>query len=191
MQMTNSKTSYGLVPQAVHWLTVIFIVVGWLLGNFMDDFPKSARPSALFVHMTLGQCVIALLVLRLGWRIADPPPPLEQTRFGPVLEKLARLSHYVLYALLLAVPSLGIVLQLKRGNVLPIAGVWNVASPWPADRAIARLLLRAHEYLADALIVLAGVHAAAALTHHWIFGDRTLARMLPGRGERWWARLAK
>lgn len=191
MQITNSRTSYGLVPQAVHWLTVIFIVVGWLLGTFMDDFPKSARPSALLVHMTLGQCVIALLVLRLAWRIADPPPPLEKTRFGPLLEKVARLSHYVLYALLLAVPFLGIVVQLKRGNALPIVGVWTVASPWPADRAIAKVVLRAHEYLADALIVLAGVHAAAALTHHWIFGDRTLARMLPGWRERQSAQVAK
>jgi cytochrome b561 len=37
-----------------------------------------------------------------------------------------------------------------------------------------------HEYLANALVILAGLHAAAALTHHWIFHDRTLTRMLPG-----------
>lgn len=181
MQITNSKNAYGLGPQAVHWLTVIFVVVGWLLGTFMDDFPRSARPSALFVHMTLGQCVVALLVLRLAWRTVDPPPPPEKTRFGPLLERIARLNHSILYGLLLAVPLLGIAVQLKRGHALPIVGVWTIASPWPADRVISRLLLRAHEYLANALVVLAGVHAAAALTHHWIFGDRTLARMLPGR----------
>jgi cytochrome b561 len=180
MQWGNSQARYGAVPQTIHWLTVIFIGVGWLLGWFMDDFSKAARPFVLFTHMTLGQFVIALLVIRLIWRFADPPPPPEKTRFGRLHEVAAKLSHYALYALLLAVPFAGIVVQLKRGNALPIFGLWNFTSPWPADRSVARSVLRAHEYLANALVLLAGVHATAALMHHWLLRDRTLMRMLPG-----------
>jgi cytochrome b561 len=180
MQLGNSDARYGVIPQTIHWLTVIFIAIGWLLGWFMDDFPKSARPIVLLAHMTLGQFIIALLVIRLVWRFADPPPPPEKTRFGRLHEVAAKLSHYALYLLLLAVPFAGIVVQLKRGNALPIFGVWNFTSPWPADRATARSVLRAHEYLANALVLLAGVHAAAALMHHWLWRDRTLVRMLPG-----------
>jgi cytochrome b561 len=180
MQLGNSNARYGAIPQTIHWLTVIFIAVGWLLGWFMDDFPKAARSFALLAHMTLGQFVIALLVIRLAWRFADPPPPPEKTRFGPLHELGAKLSHYALYLLLLAVPFAGIVVQLKRGEALPIFGVWNFVSPWPADRATARSVVRAHEFLANALVLLAGVHAAAALMHHWYFRDRTLVRMLPG-----------
>jgi len=180
MQLGNSDARYGAVPQAIHWLTVTFIAVAWPLGWFMDDFSKSARPFVLLAHMTLGQLVIALLVIRLIWRFADPPPPPEKTRFGRMHEVAAKLSHYALYVLLLAVPFAGIVVQLKRGSTLPIFGLWNFASPWPADRATARSVLRAHEYLANALVLLAGVHAAAALMHHWFFRDRTLVRMLPG-----------
>jgi cytochrome b561 len=77
------------------------------------------------------------------------------------------------------VPFVGIIVQLKRGNTLPIFGVWNFTSPWPADRATARSALQAHEYLANALVLLAGIHAVAALMHHWLFCDRTLVRMLP------------
>jgi cytochrome b561 len=180
MQLGNSDARYGVFPQTIHWLTVIFIAVGWLLGSFMDDFPKAARPIVLLAHMTLGQFVIALLVVRLVWRFADPPPPPEKTRFGRLHEVAAKLSHYTLYALLLAVPFAGIVVQLKRGNALPIFGLWNFISPWPADRATARSVLLAHEYLANALMLLAGIHAAAALIHHWLLRDRTLVRMLPG-----------
>jgi cytochrome b561 len=179
MQLGNSDARYGVIPQTIHWLTVIFIAVGWLLGWFMDDFPKAARPIVLLAHMTLGQFVIALLVIRLVWRFADPPPLPEKIRFGRLHEIAAKLSHYALYALLLAVPFVGIIVQLKRGNALPIFGVWNFTSPWPADRATARSALRAHEYLANALVLLAGVHAAAALMHHWLLRDRTLVRMLP------------
>jgi cytochrome b561 len=180
MQLGNSTARYGAIPQTIHWLTVIFIAVGWLLGWFMDDFPKAARPAALLVHMTLGQFVVVLLVIRLAWRFADPPPPPEKTRFGPLQELGAKLSHYVLYLLLLAVPFAGIVVQLKRGNALPIFGIWNFTPPWPADRPTARSVLRAHDFLANALVLLAGVHAAAALMHHWLLRDRTLVRMLPG-----------
>jgi cytochrome b561 len=93
----------------------------------------------------------------------------------------SKLSHYTLYALLVAVPFVGIIVQLKRGNAVPIFGLWDVASPWPTDRALARSVLGVHEYLANALLILAGIHAVAALIYHYAFGDRTLARMLPGK----------
>jgi cytochrome b561 len=78
------------------------------------------------------------------------------------------------------VPLLGVIVQLKRGNPLPIFGFGEFASPWPNDRAAARTVLSIHAFCADALLILAGVHAVAALVHHYVFRDRTLARMLPG-----------
>jgi cytochrome b561 len=181
MQLANSKTRYGAAPQLIHWLTALFVIVGWLLGQFGDDLPKGAvRAFGLLAHMTLGECVVALLVIRLGWRFANPPPPPEPNPFGPLVTAAATLSHYTLYALLIVVPLAGMMVQLKRGHDLPIFGLWDFGSPWPADRAIARSALIAHHYLANALLILAGVHAGAAIVHHWLWHDRTLARMLPG-----------
>jgi len=181
MQLTNTGTRYGAGPQVLHWLTVVFVVVGWLLGQFGDVLPKGPpRAFGLWAHMTLGECVVLLLIARLAWRVGNRPPPAEPTRFGRVLEIAAKVSHFALYALLVIVPFVGIIVQLKRGNALPVLGLWNVASPWPADRSFARSALGAHEFLANALLILAGVHAAAALVHHYALRDRTLTRMLPG-----------
>lgn len=181
MQLANSKARYGAVPQAVHWLTAVFVLCGFLLGQFGDVFPKGApRDFSLLVHMTFGQCVVALLLVRLLWRQVNPPPPPEATPFGRLIEIAANASHFTLYALLLVVPLLGMIVQLKRGNALPIFGVWHVQSPWPVDRNLARSILWLHGFLADALLILAGLHASAALVHHWIWRDRTLSRMLPG-----------
>ena len=93
----------------------------------------------------------------------------------------AKLNHYALYALLIAVPIAGIVVQFKRGRPLPLFGLEDIVSPWVLDRAFARTMLRVHEYLADTLLILAGIHAAAALIHHYLWRDRTLTRMLPGK----------
>jgi cytochrome b561 len=181
MQLANSKTQYGAVPQILHWLTALFVICGWLLGTFLDDLPKGPiRSSGLVIHMTLGQFVVVFLIARLVWRMANPPPPPEPTRFGWLQQAIAAFTHYVLYALLVAVPFMGILVQLKRGHELPLFGIWDLNSPWPVDRAMAKSLLTVHEYLADALLMLAGVHAAAALMHHYLFEDRTLLRMLPG-----------
>ena len=181
MQLRNSASRYGAIPQAVHWLTALFVVAGWLLGQFGDALPKGAvRDIGFLMHMTLGQCVLFLLVVRLIWRLANPPPPLEATPFGRFAAIAAKLSHFALYALLITVPFLGIIVQLKRGHDLPIFGIWDFVSPWPADRATARTMLELHANLADALLILAGIHAAAAIVHHHVWRDRTLTRMLPG-----------
>jgi cytochrome b561 len=181
MQLTNTPQRYGALPQLIHWFTALFVIAGWLLGQFGDYLPKGpARNAGLFAHMTLGECVVVLLIVRLAWRIANPPPPPEATPLGRVVEVAAKLAHFALYALLAAVPFLGIIVQLKRGHDLPIFGLWTFASPWPLDRPLARTMLQVHEYLADALLILAGIHAVAAILHHWLWRDRTLTRMLPG-----------
>jgi cytochrome b561 len=183
MQLGNTETRYGALSQAMHWATVICVGAGWLLGQFMDDFPKGiARDSALATHIALGEFVLVLLAVRLFWRQFDRPPALVSTRFGRAGQIAATIGHYALYALLLAVPIVGIVAQFKRRNALPIFGVWHLASPWPADRAAAHSVTEVHELLANALLVFAGLHACAALIHHHMFRDRTLVRMLPGRG---------
>jgi cytochrome b561 len=96
------------------------------------------------------------------------------------LDRAARVAHYALYALLVAVPIAGIVVQFARGDALPVFGVFEISSPWLVDRAFARSVKEVHEVLANALVIFAGLHAGAALVHHWVFRDRTLVRMLPG-----------
>jgi cytochrome b561 len=180
MRLRNSAEGYGAVSQMMHWFTVALVILAWLLGEFDDVFPKGpARAAGLFVHISAGLSVIGILVLRLLWRLADPPPPTEKTILGEWLDRAGRLVHYVLYALLVAVPISGIVLQFARGDSLPLFGLAEIVSPWTRDRAFARSVKEIHEVTANALVILAAFHAAAALVHHWVLRDRTLLRMLP------------
>jgi cytochrome b561 len=180
MQLRNTQTHYGLIPQALHWAVVVTIIVAWVLGTFDDLFPKGpARAAALFVHVSAGLAVIVFVDVRLLWRIGNPPPRPEKTPLSPWMDHAGRLAHYALYALLIAVPVVGIDVQFARGDALSLFGLSDIPSPWLANRAFARNVKQVHEILAHALVILAGLHAAAALVHHWIFRDRTLVRMLP------------
>lgn len=183
--MNNPIDRYGSGPRFLHWLTVILVMVAWTLGTFGDDLPKgAARDTGLFVHISAGLVILMALVARLAWRAAEPPPPAEPNEFGRWLgafaDPAARLAHYTLYALLIAVPIAGIVAQFARGNALPLFGIAEIPSPWIRDRAFAHSVTEIHEILANALVIVAGFHAAAALVHHFVFRDNTLVRMLPG-----------
>ncbi len=183
--MNNAIDRYGAAPRFLHWLTVILVMVAWTLGTFGDDLPKgAARDTGLFVHISAGRVILMALVARLAWRAAEPPPPAEPNEFGRWLgafaDPAARLAHYTLYALLIAVPIAGIVAQFARGNALPLFGIAEIPSPWIRDRAFAHNVTEIHEILANALVIVAGFHAAAALVHHFVFRDNTLVRMRPG-----------
>ncbi|MBR0992403.1 cytochrome b [Bradyrhizobium japonicum] len=184
MRLFNSVDDYGAVAQALHWLTVILVAAAWALGIFGDLLPKgAAREAGLAVHICTGLAVLILAVARLTWRSVDRSPVSEATEPGPWMTRwlgsAAGIAHYALYALLVAVPIAGIVLQFARGDALSVFGLAAIPSPWLKDAAFAHNVKEVHEILAQALVVLAMVHASAALMHHWVFQDRTLVRMLP------------
>jgi cytochrome b561 len=185
MPYRNSSNGYGAIALSLHWLTAGLIAIAWASGTFDDVLPKGAvRAMGLFVHISAGLAILLVLAMRLLWRLGDPPPPpepngLETIRLGKWLDRAGHVTHYALYALMIAALAAGIVLQFARGNALPVIGLFEISSPWPADRAFSRSVKNAHELLANGLVILAGLHAAAALFHHWLLGDRTLVRMLP------------
>ena len=186
MQILNSPTRYGAIAQSFHWFAVALVILAWVLGVSDELLPRgTARATGLYIHITAGLLVIVLTVMRLLYRTADPSPSAANTEFrnGALAGWMglgAKLAHLGLYLLLVAVPLVGIAVQFARGNPLPVFGLFDIASPWSADRAFARNLKGIHELLAHGLLALAALHAAAALVHHWVFKDRALTRMLPG-----------
>lgn len=178
MHVRNSPEGYGAVAMTLHWAVVVLVICAWLTGQFGDVLPRGPqREAGEFVHVFLGIAILALVALRMFWRLADPPP--EDAAIGRWSERAARAMHYVMYLLLVAVPLVGIAAQFARGHALQVLGLFEIASPWVADRNFAHTVKEVHEVLANGLLVLVGLHAAAALVHHYMLHDRTLVRMLP------------
>lgn len=166
--------------QLFHWSTALLALFAWLLGSFGDDLPKgSIRNLGEFVHVSAGQLIVFLLLARLVWRAISSPPPPETTPLGKWADRGGVAMHYILYALLVAAPISGVVTLFANGEALPLFGLGEIPSPWVKDKIFAHDVKEIHETLANALMVLALVHAVAALMHHFYFRDRTLKRMLP------------
>ena len=139
---------------------------------------KPDHPDYSFIYLPVWGSSSCSFCGFFGGFIDRPPPP-EITRFGNWLEFLGKLTHLTLYVLLAATPILGIILQFARGDALPVFGLTEIASPWVRDRAFAHSLKEVHETLSNILMILAAFHALAAMTHHCVWRDQTLKRMLP------------
>jgi cytochrome b561 len=177
--MHNTQDGYGAVAKALHWLSALLILGAWLLGQTLDWFPKSMEEGLQLAHVWSGLGVLTLLAARLAWRFSGPMPDPIPSALDPWLARAATAGHLLLYGLLLAVPVAGIVLCFARGEPLSLFGLVEIASPWARDRAFARSVREVHELLANAILLAAALHAAAALAHHYLLGDATLRRMLP------------
>ncbi|MGO1540236.1 MAG: cytochrome b [Luteimonas sp.] len=179
MNWKNTAQRWGGVSQALHWLVVALILLQGTLGLLMVDMPNSPdKIRAYALHKSIGLTILALAALRLGWRMhAGAPLPVAGT---PGWQRAgARISHWLLYALLFAIPLSGWLFNSAAGFPLQWFGLFNLPSIAATDPALRELAAATHEWLFWLLVALALVHAAAALHHHLFKGDATLARMLP------------
>jgi cytochrome b561 len=162
---------------AFHWISALLVVLLWAIGQTVDVFPAGPlRINYRTLHIVLGVGLTAVLLARLGWRLARRGT-LQPIDHGMLLA-IARITHGLLYVLLISAVGLGIANVWVRGDV--IFNLFQVPAYDPGNRALMHLIGGWHAFAANAVIIVAGLHAAAALFHHYILRDATLQRML------WW-----
>jgi cytochrome b561 len=181
MQLTNDSSRYGVVAQLFHWIIVALIVTQFVLANKAGNLPVgAAKLATLAYHKSVGITILGLAILRLTWRLFGTTPGLPSTmpRWQVVA---AHLSHFLLYALLLVIPVLGWLTSSARNFPVSWFGLVTLPDFIEPSKAAYEALHDAHEAAAKTLFVLALVHIAAALKHHFIDRDNVLRRMLPMR----------
>ncbi len=177
----NSRSGYGWISIAVHWLAALAIVGLFALGIWMTGLaythPWYNRAPAL--HESIGMIALALIAFRLAWRVATVTPGLEQGM--PRWERVAALTvHWLMYALMAVVVVSGYAISTAGGNPVSVFGWFDVPALARGFERQADSAGWIHYYSAWALVLLAAGHTLAALKHHFINRDATLVRMLRG-----------
>ncbi len=167
---------YDGVSILLHWLTAALVVILWTLGQTIDFFPRGApKIDARSVHISLGVALGIILLVRMLWRAnAGRRLPLANSGW---LGVTAKVVHYGLYLLVGVTVVLGIFNAWQRGDVL--FNLYTIPKLVPGDLALKRTIENLHGDFADLVLIIAGLHAAAALAHHYLLRDRVLRRMLP------------
>ena len=184
--MPKDRARYDTVSIVLHWCVGISIIAIAAIEILRGEiFPKGSyfREALKALHDPAGTVVFALVLLRLFWRSAHSSPAMPES-MGRWERAAASLTHYTLYAMMVAIPLTGIAYTLARGRPIDF-GLFQIVYPLDHlfDRSAARTLKNVHEFLGQAVLALAFLHAAAALWHHHIRKDDVLTRMLPIRGH--------
>ena len=174
----GAPIQYDRATILFHWTTAALVAVQWIGAQTIDYFPSGLpRVSARSMHITIGIFMVALVAARLIWRATSGrrlPPANTGT-----LELLARATHWVLYLLLAAMLLSGLALEWTRGDNM--FNLFRIPAYAPGNRALVRQVQGIHEFISWLILALAGLHAAAALVHRYLWHDGVLGRMLPGK----------
>lgn len=168
---------YTGVAIALHWTIAAMILVNLALGLFHDALPDRWR--VMPVHKALGITVLILSLVRLGWRLTNPPPPLPRN-MSRWERQAATLTHRAFYALLIVLPLSGWIMSSGGNPPRPLDWFGLFPLPHlPVDRATTGIGRAAHGPLGYLMTALVGLHVAGALRHHFVRHDGLLGRMLP------------
>ena len=163
----------------LHWLIALMVFTLLGVGLYMTDMRISPQKLQLYMtHKSVGLTVLMLMLLRLAYRLRNPPPALPQGI--PRWQKTAsHISHALLYLLLFAMPISGWLMNGASGFPMKYFGLVRVPDLLARNQENLALFKAAHGYIAWTLMGLIAVHVLAALKHHFIDRDTVLRRMLP------------
>src|SRR5208282_4432764 len=168
---------YDLPTIWFHWAVAILVVIQWGIAQVIDLFPAGMpRVEARSVHISLGLCLGVLLAAQFLWRAkwGRVLPPADKG----LLQSLAKIVHYALYALLIVMVLVGIFLVYVRGD--NFFGLFSIPAFDPNNKALRDNVGELHGTITTIILILAGLHASAGLIHHYLWHDGVLRRMLPG-----------
>ena len=174
----TARLQYGTTAKVLHWLVVALLLAQYSIGWLMPDLHRGMKPgAAMTFHVSVGTSILVLIVLRFAWRLAHPVAP--ESSLPPWQRLSSEVVHWLLYVLVLATTVTGWLFASFRG--------WSMSffflAPMPmlaSDNAAAgKAIDGLHQAMEWALLVVIGIHVAAALAHTFVYRDRIMQRMLP------------
>lgn len=184
LAVKDRADTFGLGSILLHWVVALTIIGMYPLGLYIDTLsyydPEYQTIPAW--HKSIGVLLLALLAVRIFWRaINRTPDPVPQPR---TLRWITKAVHRLLYLLPLITLVSGYMISTADGRPISVFNWFDV----PALPAVMEnqedLAGEVHYWVATLMIGLAGLHALAALKHHFLDRDDTLIRMLPTSKEK-------
>lgn len=176
----SSPARYARGSVILHWLVALLIVLNFAAAFVAEDMPKEQASVIMGNHKAIGITILVLTVLRVIWRLMHKAPPLAETLAAWEVA-LSKVTHGLLYLLMLAIPLSGWLMHSAYSGGKPVSlfGLVNWPGfPFAANKDLAHSFGEGHELMAIAMLVLLALHVAGALKHRLVDKDgNALARM--------------
>ena len=171
--MSNANSKWSVSSRIFHWISAVLLLITWimmLLNNNLD--------SNIYIglHKAFGVSLLFWMIARVINRVfTKAPPPISMPKWQLLS---SHLSHFGLYALLIAMPTVGLLMTVYGGRPVDIFGLFQIPVFVTPDRTLARFYNNLHtDVIWQAIIAFTAVHISAALYHQFVKKDNLIARM--------------
>jgi len=177
---SEPAVNYDTAARAFHWTVVALLacqfVTALLLPDIRMDTPLD---TTINLHFNFGLAILVVMAIRLLHRWRHP------VRVGGEAataweSTAANAMHRLFYVILLIGPFLGWAAASAHSVPVRLLGIVELPALAPRKASWALLAGDIHGWAMWTLLALVGLHAAAALYHHFVRRDDVLRRMLPG-----------
>jgi cytochrome b561 len=174
----EARYQFDRVQRWLHWIMAALIFAAIALGVVSAYLPAGLkpRPDLLELHKSIGFTILALLVIRVIWRLIAGEPP-YRTPLGRLNHLASRAGHAALYGMMLFMPISGYLYSGAGGYSLPWFGLFQWPRLVPRDEDISAWGKLLHDRGGWVIIAVVALHLAAVVWHHWIKRDEVLSRM--------------
>ena len=156
-----------------HWVSAVLLLVTWLL---MLAYGYNESKVYIGLHKAFGMSVLFWMIARVINRLfTKAPPPLPMPKIQVIVSQL---THFILYALLIAMPIAGLLMSVYGGRPVDMFGLFEIPVFVTPNRTAARFYNDVHaDILWPMIIIFTLAHIGAAFFHQWIKKDKLIDRM--------------
>ena len=178
----NSKTGYGWVAIALHWLMALGIFGMFGLGLYMVEltYYDTWYRGSIELHKNIGFLLLLIWMIRITWRWFNTHPDISGTAFE---KKAAHYVHLLLYCLMIALMTTGYLISTADGRGIDVFGLIEIPAMSISIENQEDIAGDIHWGLAWSLILMVTLHALAAIKHHFINKDGTLLKMIRPKAD--------
>ncbi len=174
MNNINSNVQkWSVSSRLFHWISAVLLLVTWIMMLLYSNFDSKLYIS---LHKAFGISLLFWMIARVINRVFTTAPPSVPM---PKWQKLlSQLSHFVLYALLIAMPLAGLLMSVYGGRPVDIFGLFQIPVFVTPDRSAARFYNDLHTNIIWPMIIaFTVIHIGAALYHQFIKKDNIISRI--------------
>ncbi|PFH07909.1 cytochrome b561 [Collimonas sp. PA-H2] len=175
MPIPSQQERFSRPAILLHWAIFLLVALAYLAIEMRGPKGSDSRAFWTATHFWAGCSVLILSLARVAWRsYKSPPAPVTAP---PILQFLSTASHLLLYIFIIAQPILGILTVNLAGHPINLAGLGSFTVVGP-DHDLGKSVKDIHETLGNVFYWVIGLHALAALWHHFVKRDNTLRRII-------------
>ncbi|WP_133137907.1 cytochrome b [Legionella rowbothamii] len=177
--LKNTLNTFGSMSKFFHWVIALLVCAQfyWVWAPNLMTISNAIKTQYVLLHKSFGVTILLLSILFIAWRMVTIRP---SALYKPYWQHiLAKIVHYSLFILLLAMPILGYLMAAADGRAVSFFGLFNLPNLISTNQQMADFYFQTHSILGYAFATLIGLHVAAALHHHLILKDDVLKKMLP------------